>query len=90
MFVLMMVHGRVQTKASLIIGTILGHVCEEYTSCTHLDDTLKLEMPKNAVKRAPHCASIETNSDLYQQMGHSMMPIDFDGYFEVLSSAAEN
>jgi hypothetical protein len=65
-------------------------VCEEYTSFTHLDDTLKLEMLKNAVKGAPHLASIETKLDLYQRMGHSMMPMDFDGYFEVLSSAAEN
>jgi hypothetical protein len=56
----------------------------------HLDDTLKLEMLKNAVKGAPHLASVETNSDLYQRMGHSTMPMDFDGYFEVLSSAAEN
>jgi hypothetical protein len=47
-------------------------------------------MLKNAVKGAPHLASVEANSDLYQQMGHSMMPMDFDGYFEVLSSAAEN
>jgi hypothetical protein len=47
-------------------------------------------MLKNAIKGAPHLASVEANSDLYQQMGHSMMPMDFDGYFEVLSSAAEN
>ena len=38
-------------------------VCEEYTSFTHFDDTLKLEMLKNAVKGAPHLASIEANSD---------------------------
>jgi hypothetical protein len=50
------------------------HVCKEYTSFTHLDDTLKFEMLKNAVKGAPHLASIEANLDLYQQMGHSMMP----------------
>jgi hypothetical protein len=42
------------------------------------------------VKGATHLASIEANSDLYQQTGHSMMPMDFNGYFEVLSSAAEN
>jgi hypothetical protein len=66
------------------------HVCKEYTSFTHLDDTLKLEMLKNVVKGATHLASIEANSDLYQQTGHSMMPMDFNGYFEVLSSAAEN
>jgi hypothetical protein len=65
-------------------------VCEEYTTFMHHDDTLKLEMLKNAVKGAPHLASVETYSDLYQQMGHSMLPMDFDGYFEVLSSAAEN
>jgi hypothetical protein len=47
-------------------------------------------MLKNAVKGAPHLASVEANLDLYQQMGHSMMPMDFDRYFEVLSSAAEN
>jgi hypothetical protein len=41
-------------------------VCEEYTSFTNLDDTLKLKMLKNAVKGAPHLASVETNSDLYQ------------------------
>jgi hypothetical protein len=40
--------------------------CKEYTSFTHLDDTLKLEMLKNVVKGAPHLASIEANSDLYQ------------------------
>ncbi len=39
------------------------HVCKQYTSFTHLDDTLKLEMLKNAVKGAPHLASIEANSD---------------------------
>jgi hypothetical protein len=66
------------------------HVCKEYTSFTHLDDTLKLEMLKNVVKGAPHLASIEANSDIYQQMNHSTMPMDFDGYFEVLSSAVEN
>jgi hypothetical protein len=33
---------------------------------------------------------MEANLDLYQQMGHSMMPMDFDEYFEVLSSTAEN
>jgi hypothetical protein len=66
------------------------HDCKEYTSFTHPDDTLKLEMLKNAVKGAPHLASVEANSDLYQQMSHSMMPMDFNGYFEVLSSAAEN
>jgi hypothetical protein len=42
------------------------HVCKEYTSFTHLDDTLKLEMLKNAVKCAPHLASVEANLDLYQ------------------------
>jgi hypothetical protein len=47
-------------------------------------------MLKNAVKGAPHLASVETNSDLYQQMGHSTMLMDFDGYFKVLSSAVEN
>jgi hypothetical protein len=41
-------------------------VCKEYTSFTNLDDTLKLEMLKNAVKSAPHLASVEANSDLYQ------------------------
>jgi hypothetical protein len=66
------------------------HVCKEYTSFTNLDNTLKLEMLKNMVKGAPHLASVEANLDLYQQMGHSIMPMDFDGYFEVLSSAAEN
>jgi hypothetical protein len=66
------------------------HVSNEYTSFTHLDHHLKLEMLKNTVKGAPHLTSMEANLDLYQQMGHSMMPMDFDGYFEVLSSAAEN
>jgi hypothetical protein len=47
-------------------------------------------MLKNVVKGAPHLASVEANSDLYQQMGHSTMPMDFDGYFEVFSSAVEN
>jgi hypothetical protein len=47
-------------------------------------------MLKSAVKGAPHLASIEANSNLYQRMVHSMMPMDFDGYFEVLSSAVEN
>ena len=65
-------------------------ICEEYSSFVHLDDALKLDMLKNAVKGAPHLASVEANSDLYQRMGHSTMPVDFDGYFEVLSSAAEN
>jgi hypothetical protein len=66
------------------------HVCEEYTSFTHLDNELKLEMLKNAIKGAPHLTSMEANLDLYQQIGHSMMPMDFNGYFKVLSSAAEN
>jgi hypothetical protein len=47
-------------------------------------------MLKNVVKGAHHLASIEANSDIYQQMGHSTMPMDFDGYFEVSSSAVEN
>jgi hypothetical protein len=59
----MMVHGGVQTKAFLIDSCC---VSKEYTSFTHLDDTLKLEMVKNAVKGAPHLASVEANSDLYQ------------------------
>ena len=41
-------------------------VCKEYTSFTNLDDTLKLEMLKNAVKGAPHLASVKANLDLYQ------------------------
>jgi hypothetical protein len=36
-------------------------VCKEYTSFTHLDDTLKLEMLKNAVKGAHHLASVVAN-----------------------------
>jgi hypothetical protein len=65
-------------------------VCKEYISCTHLDDTLKLEMVKNAGKGAPHLASVEANLDLYHRMGHLTMPMDFDGYFKVLKSAVEN
>jgi hypothetical protein len=42
------------------------HVCKEFTSFTHLDNILKLELLKNAVKGAPHLASMEANSDLYQ------------------------
>jgi hypothetical protein len=46
----MMVHGRVQTKAFFISGrTHVMFVCEEYTSFTHLDNELKLEMLKNTV-----------------------------------------
>jgi hypothetical protein len=41
-------------------------VCKEYTSFTHLDDTLKLEMLKNVVKGAPHLASVEASLVLYQ------------------------
>jgi ABC-type branched-subunit amino acid transport system permease subunit len=61
MFALMMVHGGVQTKAFLIIGTILAVFAKEYTSFTHLVDTLKLEMLKNAVKGAHHLASVAAN-----------------------------
>jgi hypothetical protein len=48
-------------------------------------------MLKNEVKGAPHLASVEANLDLYQWMGHSMMPMDFDGYLKCCHlAAAEN
>jgi hypothetical protein len=63
----------------------------EYSSTTPMTDDFKLTLFKNAVQDAPHLASVELAYDVTTRLG-SRAPgtIDYNGYMEVLLSAAQN
>jgi hypothetical protein len=56
-----------------------------------MTDDFKLTLLKNAVQDAPHLASMESAYDVTTQLGSSAPgAIDYNGYMEVLLSAAQN
>jgi hypothetical protein len=56
-----------------------------------MTDDFKLTLLKNAVQEAPHLASVESAYDVTTQLGSNTPgSIDFNGYMEVLLSAAQN
>jgi hypothetical protein len=63
----------------------------EYSPTTPMTDDFKLTLLKNAVQDAPHLASMESAYDVTTWLG-SRAPgtIDYNGYMEVLLSAAQN
>jgi hypothetical protein len=63
----------------------------EYSPTTPMTDDFKLTLLKNAVQDAPHLASMESAYDVTTQLGSSAPgAIDYNGYMEVLLSAAQN
>jgi hypothetical protein len=63
----------------------------EYSLTTPMTDDFKLTLLKNAVKDAPHLASVESAYDVTTQLGSGAPgAIDYNGYMEVLLSAAQN
>jgi hypothetical protein len=63
----------------------------EYSPTTPMTDDFKLSLLKNAVKDAPHLASVESAYDVTTQLGSSAPgAINYNGYMEVLLSAAQN
>jgi hypothetical protein len=56
-----------------------------------MTDDFKLTLLKNAVQDAPHTASVESAYDVTTRLGSSAPgAIDYNGYMEVLLSAAQN
>jgi hypothetical protein len=63
----------------------------EYLLTTPMTDDFKLTLLKNAVQDAPHLASMESAYDVTTQLGSGTPgAIDYNGYMEVLLSAAQN
>jgi hypothetical protein len=56
-----------------------------------MTDDFKLTLLKNAVQDAPHLASMESAYDITTRLGSGAPgAIDYNGYMEVLLSAAQN
>jgi hypothetical protein len=56
-----------------------------------MTDDFKLTLLKNAVQEAPHLASVESAYDVTTRLGSGTPgSIDYNGYMEVLLSAAQN
>jgi hypothetical protein len=67
------------------------HKLVEYLPTTPMTDDFKLTLLKNAVQEAPHLASVESAYDVTTRLGSSTPgSIDYNGYMEVLLSAAQN
>jgi hypothetical protein len=63
----------------------------EYSPTTPMTDDFKLTLLKNAVQDAPQLASMESAYDVTTWLGSSTPgTIDYNGYMEVLLSAAQN
>jgi hypothetical protein len=63
----------------------------EYSPMTPMTDDFKHTMLKNAVQDAPHLASVESAYDVTTWLGSGAPgAIDYNGYMEVLLSAAQN
>jgi hypothetical protein len=63
----------------------------EYLPTTPMTDDFKLTLLKNAVQDAPHLASVESAYDVTTRLGSGTPgAIDYNGYMEVLLSAAQN
>jgi hypothetical protein len=63
----------------------------EYSPTTPMTDDFKLTLLKNAVQDASHLASVESAYDVTTWLGSSAPgAIDYNGYMEVLISAAQN
>jgi hypothetical protein len=67
------------------------HKLVEYSPTTTMTDDFKLTLLKNAVQDASHLASVESAYDVTTQLGSGAPgAIDYNGYMEVLLSAAQN
>jgi hypothetical protein len=63
----------------------------EYSPTTPMTDDFKLTLLKNAVQDAPHLASVESAYDVTTWLGSGAPgAINYNGYMEVLLSAAQN
>jgi hypothetical protein len=63
----------------------------EYSPTTPMTDDFKLTLLKNAVQDASHLASMESAYDITTRLGSGTPgAIDYNGYIEVLHSAAQN
>jgi hypothetical protein len=63
----------------------------EYSPTTPMTDDFKLTLLKNAVQDASHLASVESAYDVTTRLGSGAPgAIDYNGYMEVLISAAQN
>jgi hypothetical protein len=63
----------------------------DYSPTTPMTDDFKLTLLKNAVQDASHLASMESAYDVTTQLGSGTPgAIDYNGYMEVLLSAAQN
>jgi hypothetical protein len=63
----------------------------EYSPTTPMTDDFKLTLLKNAVQDASHLASVESAYDVTTRLGSGGPgAIDYNGYMEVLLSAAQN
>jgi hypothetical protein len=63
----------------------------DYSLTTPMTDDFKLTLLKNAVQDAPHLASMESASDITTRLGSGTPgAINYNGYMEVLLSAAQN
>jgi hypothetical protein len=63
----------------------------EYLPTTPMTDDFKLTLLKNAVQDTPHLASVESAYDVTTWLGSGTPgAINYNGYMEVLLSAAQN
>jgi hypothetical protein len=63
----------------------------EYSPTTPMTDDFKLTLLKNAVQDAPHLASVESAYVVTTRLGSGTpRAINYNGYMEVLLSAAQN
>jgi hypothetical protein len=63
----------------------------EYLLTTAMTDDFKLTLLKNAVQDAPHLASVESAYDVTTRLGSGTPgAFNYNGYMEVLLSAAQN
>jgi hypothetical protein len=63
----------------------------EYSPTTPMTDDFKLTLLKNAVQDTSHLASVESAYDITTRLGSGIPgAIDYNGYIEVLLSAAQN
>jgi hypothetical protein len=63
----------------------------EYSQTTPMTDDFKLTLLKNAVQDAPHLGNVESAYDVTTRLGSGTPgAIDYNGYMEVLLSAAQN
>jgi hypothetical protein len=86
-------HGSWQGTDTVYLNHWNKQMCKlmEYSPTTPMTHDFKLTLLKNAVKDTSHLASVESAYDIITRLGSGTPgAIDYNGYMEVLLSAAQN